>query len=381
MTSIYEVRQRFKLLFSSLAILIAISSFVVTNSLVQKLSDEEKSKMQIWANATKELINMDEYCDISFVQQVIEANTTIPVILVTQEDSVISYKNIPERLQESRKLQQLVEEYKKSNTPIEIVFSDTERQYLYYGNSLLLIQLSYFPFVQLIAVFIFLVFVIWALLSTKKAEQNEVWVGLSKETAHQLGTPISSLMAWTEIFKSKYIEDSMFGEMEKDVNRLRTIAERFSQIGSKTDLEIVNLNQVIHNAVDYLRTRISKKITLSIQENEVLYCELNVSLFEWVIENLCKNAADAMSGDGIIKIQLLQKGKEIRIDVIDNGKGISKHNSRKIFNPGFTTKKRGWGLGLSLAKRIIEEYHQGKIFVQHTEIDKGTTFRIIFYVQ
>jgi signal transduction histidine kinase len=324
---------------------------------------------------------MDEYCDISFVQQVIEANTTIPVILVTQEDSVISYKNIPERLQESRKLQQLVEEYKKSNTPIEIVFSDTERQYLYYGNSLLLIQLSYFPFVQLIAVFIFLVFVIWALLSTKKAEQNEVWVGLSKETAHQLGTPISSLMAWTEIFKSKYIEDSMFGEMEKDVNRLRTIAERFSQIGSKTDLEIVNLNQVIHNAVDYLRTRISKKITLSIQENEVLYCELNVSLFEWVIENLCKNAADAMSGDGIIKIQLSQKGKEIRIDVIDNGKGISKHNSRKIFNPGFTTKKRGWGLGLSLAKRIIEEYHQGKIFVQHTEIDKGTTFRIIFYVQ
>ena len=206
-------------------------------------------------------------------------------------------------------------------------------------------------------------------------------MGLSKETAHQLGTPISSLMAWTEIFKSKYIEDSMFGEMEKDVNRLRTIAERFSQIGSKTDLEIVNLNQVIHNAVDYLRTRISKKITLSIQENEVLYCELNVSLFEWVIENLCKNAADAMSGDGIIKIQLSQKGKEIRIDVIDNGKGISKHNSRKIFNPGFTTKKRGWGLGLSLAKRIIEEYHQGKIFVQHTEIDKGTTFRIIFYVQ
>lgn len=305
----------------------------------------------------------------------------MPLLLVVQEDSVISYKNIPERLQESRKLQQLVEEYKKSNTPIEIVFSDTERQYLYYGNSLLLIQLSYFPFVQLIAVFIFLVFVIWALLSTKKAEQNEVWVGLSKETAHQLGTPISSLMAWTEIFKSKYIEDSMFGEMEKDVNRLRTIAERFSQIGSKTDLEIVNLNQVIHNAVDYLRTRISKKITLSIQENEVLYCELNVSLFEWVIENLCKNAADAMSGDGIIKIQLSQKGKEIRIDVIDNGKGISKHNSRKIFNPGFTTKKRGWGLGLSLAKRIIEEYHQGKIFVQHTEIDKGTTFRIIFYVQ
>lgn len=182
---------------------------------------------------------------------------------------------------------------------------------MYYGNSLLLIQLSYFPFVQLIAVFIFLVFVIWALLSTKKAEQNEVWVGLSKETAHQLGTPISSLMAWTEIFKSKYIEDSMFGEMEKDVNRLRTIAERFSQIGSKTDLEIVNLNQVIHNAVDYLRTRISKKITLSIQENEVLYCELNVSLFEWVIENLCKNAADAMSGDGIIKIQLSQKVKKL----------------------------------------------------------------------
>ena len=379
MTSIYDVRQRFKLLFSVLAIIIAMSSFFVTNSLVAKLSQEEKSKMQIWANATKELINMDAYCDISFVQQVIEANTTIPVLLVTQNDSVISYKNIPERLQTPTKLKALLDEYKKGNSPIEIVYSDTEKQYLYYGNSLLLMQLSYFPFVQLIAVFLFLVFVIWALLSTKKAEQNEVWVGLSKETAHQLGTPISSLMAWTEIFKARYAEDSMFSEMEKDVNRLRTIAERFSQIGSKTDLEVINLNEVLHNAIDYLRRRISANIEISIQEEDVIYCPLNISLFEWVIENLCKNAADAMNGEGYIRIQLYTKGKEIRIDVTDNGKGISKNNMRQIFNPGFTTKKRGWGLGLSLAKRIIEDYHKGKIFVQHTEIDKGTTFRILFY--
>lgn len=380
MTSIYDVRQRFKLIFSIMAILIAMASFVVTNSLVRKLSQEEKSKMQIWANATKELINMENDCDISFVQQVIEANTTIPVILATQNDSIISHKNIPKASQIAHKLQQLISEYRNTNTPIEIIFSDTERQYLYYGNSLLLLQLSYFPYVQLVAVFLFLVFVIWALLSTKKAEQNEVWVGLSKETAHQLGTPISSLMAWTEIFKSKYAEDTLFVEMEKDVNRLRTIAERFSQIGSKTDLELVNLNELLHNAIGYLQTRISKQITISIEEEDVVFCPLNVSLFEWVIENLCKNAADAMNGEGSIRLSLSTKGKEIRLDVTDTGKGITKSNVGRIFNPGFTTKKRGWGLGLSLAKRIVEEYHKGEISVLHTEIDKGTTFRIVFYI-
>ncbi len=378
MTSIYDVRQRFKFVFSILAILIAMGSFVVTNSLVNKLSKEEKAKMQIWANATKELIYMDDYCDISFVQQVIEANTTIPVILVNQQDSIISFNNIPKAKQDNYDLLKLLSEYRKANNVIEISLIGTEKQYLYYGNSILLLQLSYFPYIQLLAVFLFLFFVIWALLSTKKAEQNEVWVGLSKETAHQLGTPISSLMAWTEIFKSKYTDDTLLLEMEKDVNRLRIIAERFSQIGSKADLELVNLNEVVHDSIKYLKNRISQKVVIQINEEETIFCLLNISLFEWVIENICKNAADAMNGEGEIQIQISKKGKEIRLDIADNGKGISKTNVQKIFNPGFTTKKRGWGLGLSLAKRIIEEYHHGKISVLHTEIGKGTTFRVIF---
>ena len=282
-------------------------------------------------------------------------------------------------MQSEKELPALILDYKKKNAPIVINLGDNQIQRLYYGNSVLLTYLSYFPFIQLIAVFLFLVFVIWALLSTKKAEQNKVWVGLSKETAHQLGTPISSLMAWTEILKTKYPEDPLLFEMEKDVSRLRTIAERFSQIGSKTELELVNLNQALADTLQYLRTRLSKKVDIQLNMEDEVFCHINISLFEWVIENLCKNAVDAMDGEGKINISLLSRGKEIRIDVADSGKGMTKKNMRKIFNPGFTTKKRGWGLGLSLAQRIVEDYHKGKIFVRKTEVGKGTVFRIVFY--
>ncbi len=377
MTSIYDARQKLKMLFTGLAVIIAIGSFIITESLVKRLSREEQTRMEIWANATKELVRMNEDCDITFVQQVIEANTTIPVVLVDAKGNVLSYRNI--EVQSEKELPALILDYKKKNAPIVINLGDNQIQRLYYGNSVLLTYLSYFPFIQLIAVFLFLVFVIWALLSTKKAEQNKVWVGLSKETAHQLGTPISSLMAWTEILKTKYPEDPLLFEMEKDVSRLRTIAERFSQIGSKTELELVNLNQALADTLQYLRTRLSKKVDIQLNMEDEVFCHINISLFEWVIENLCKNAVDAMDGEGKINISLLSRGKEIRIDVADSGKGMTKKNMRKIFNPGFTTKKRGWGLGLSLAKRIVEDYHKGKIFVRKTEVGKGTVFRIVFY--
>jgi len=377
MTSIYDARQKLKMLFTGLAVIIAIGSFIITESLVKRLSREEQTRMEIWANATKELVRMNEDCDITFVQQVIEANTTIPVVLVDAKGNALSYRNI--EVQSEKELPALILDYKKKNAPIVINLGDNQIQRLYYGNSVLLTYLSYFPFIQLIAVFLFLVFVIWALLSTKKAEQNKVWVGLSKETAHQLGTPISSLMAWTEILKTKYPEDSLLFEMEKDVSRLRTIAERFSQIGSKTELELVNLNQALADTLQYLRTRLSKKVDIQLNMEDEVFCHINISLFEWVIENLCKNAVDAMDGEGKINISLLSRGKEIRIDVADSGKGMTKKNMRKIFNPGFTTKKRGWGLGLSLAKRIVEDYHKGKIFVRKTEVGKGTVFRIVFY--
>lgn len=377
MTSIYDARQKLKMLFTGLAVIIAIGSFIITESLVKRLSREEQTRMEIWANATKELVRMNEGCDITFVQQVIEANTTIPVVLVDAKGNALSYRNI--EVQSEKELPALILDYKKKNAPIVINLGDNQIQRLYYGNSVLLTYLSYFPFIQLIAVFLFLVFVIWALLSTKKAEQNKVWVGLSKETAHQLGTPISSLMAWTEILKTKYPEDPLLFEMEKDVSRLRTIAERFSQIGSKTELELVNLNQALADTLQYLRTRLSKKVDIQLNMEDEVFCHINISLFEWVIENLCKNAVDAMDGEGKINISLLSRGKEIRIDVADSGKGMTKKNMRKIFNPGFTTKKRGWGLGLSLAKRIVEDYHKGKIFVRKTEVGKGTVFRIVFY--
>lgn len=377
MTSIYDARQKLKMLFTGLAVIIAIGSFIITESLVKRLSREEQTRMEIWANATKELVRMNEDCDITFVQQVIEANTTIPVVLVDAKGNALSYRNI--EVQSEKELPALILDYKKKNAPIVINLGDNQIQRLYYGNSVLLTYLSYFPFIQLIAVFLFLVFVIWALLSTKKAEQNKVWVGLSKETAHQLGTPISSLMAWTEILKTKYPEDPLLFEMEKDVSRLRTIAERFSQIGSKTELGLVNLNQALADTLQYLRTRLSKKVDIQLNMEDEVFCHINISLFEWVIENLCKNAVDAMDGEGKINISLLSRGKEIRIDVADSGKGMTKKNMRKIFNPGFTTKKRGWGLGLSLAKRIVEDYHKGKIFVRKTEVGKGTVFRIVFY--
>lgn len=375
-SSIYDIQQYTKAVFIVLAVIIAGLSFYVTHNLVESLSMEEKARMEIWANATRELVSMPDGCDLTFVQEVISENTTIPVVLADTSFRVLSYRNLEKNDYTEAELTAIARSFAAARKSIVVTMDDGEKQYICYGNSLLLKKLAYFPIVQFMVVALYLLLVVLVLLAMKRAEQNKVWVGLSKETAHQLGTPISSMLAWTEILKTKYPDDKMMFEMEKDVNRLRTIAERFSQIGSKTEFELVEINQLITKSLTYIRTRISKKVNIEFCSGSTYYVMINIPLFEWVIENLCKNAVDAMNGEGGITIYIGDKESNVFIDITDTGKGISKKNIKKVFNPGFTTKKRGWGLGLSLAHRIIEEYHKGKIYVKHSEINKGTTFRI-----
>lgn len=375
--SIYNIELISKIAIILTAIIIAVSTFFVTSSLADSLAQEEKSKMQLWAAATSELATMDTDCDVKFVQSVITRNTTIPVILTGDSlTDILSYRNIDLKNTDSGQLRQMAKEFAAINDPIEIDLGNGEKQYICYGESKLLKDLSYYPIVYIVVFLLYALLLTVVLIVLKRAEQNRVWIGLTKETAHQLGTPISSLLAWTEILKSRYPEDDMLPEMEHDVQRLRTIAERFSQVGSKQELAISDLNAVTKKAFDYMRARISKKINMEFSATGNIQVMLNAPLFEWVMENLCKNAVDAMENDGTIRVQVRQNGNCAVIDISDTGKGLPMKNYKRIFYPGFTTKKRGWGLGLSLAKRIIEEYHHGKIYVKHSEIGKGTTFRI-----
>ncbi len=375
--SIYNIELTSKIAIILTAIIIAVSTFFVTSSLADSLAQEERSKMQLWAAATSELATMDTDCDVKFVQSVITRNTTIPVILTGDSlTDILSYRNIDMENTDSGQLKQMAKEFAAINDPIEIDLGNGEKQYICYGESKLLKNLSYYPIVYIVVFLLYALLLTVALIALKRAEQNRVWIGLTKETAHQLGTPISSLLAWTEILKSRYPEDDMLPEMEHDVQRLRTIAERFSQVGSKQELALSDLNAVTKKAFDYMRARISKKINMEFSATGDIQVMLNAPLFEWVMENLCKNAVDAMENDGTIRVQVRQNGNCAVIDISDTGKGLPIKNYKRIFYPGFTTKKRGWGLGLSLAKRIIEEYHHGKIYVKHSEIGKGTTFRI-----
>lgn len=375
--SIYNIELISKIAIILTAIIIAVSTFFVTSSLADSLAQEERSKMQLWAAATSELATMDTDCDVKFVQSVITRNTTIPVILTGDSlTDILSYRNIDIENTDSGQLKQMAKEFAAINDPIEIDLGNGEKQYICYGESKLLKNLSYYPIVYIVVFLLYALLLTVVLIALKRAEQNRVWIGLTKETAHQLGTPISSLLAWTEILKSRYPEDDMLPEMEHDVQRLRTIAERFSQVGSKQELALSDLNAVTKKAFDYMRARISKKINMEFSATGNIQVMLNAPLFEWVMENLCKNAVDAMENDGTIRVQVRQNGNCAVIDISDTGKGLPMKNYKRIFYPGFTTKKRGWGLGLSLAKRIIEEYHHGKIYVKHSEIGKGTTFRI-----
>lgn len=378
MNSIYDSRQRLKYVFIIGAVVIAIASVFVSDLLIKDLAREERQKIEVWAEATRVVTSEDPSLNMKLILQIIQGNTSIPVMLCNEQDSVMNYKNIelPEKNVEEF-LYQKAQELKKKNQPIPIDMEDGTFQYLYYDDSINLKRLLIYPYAQLSVMAVFILIAFLALTSTKRAEQNKVWVGLSKETAHQLGTPISSLIAWVEYLKMKEVDPSLLEEMEKDVKRLETIADRFSKIGSQPEPVPLDIRDSICAALNYMETRISSKVKITVEAPEQpVMVLMNDSLFAWVVENLCKNAVDAMGGQGDIRFHIEEKAKKVYIDVSDTGKGILKSKFKTVFNPGYTTKKRGWGLGLSLVKRIIESYHGGKIYVKNSEIGKGTTFRI-----
>ncbi len=378
MSSIYDSRQRWKLGFIFAAVLIAIASVVVSDFLIKDLAREEREKMEIWSEATRVMTSENPALNMNLILKIIQGNNSIPVILCDERDSVVSFNNIelPDG-DAGAFMRDKVNELKAKNPPIAIDMEDGTFQYLYYDDSIILKRLLVYPYAQLTVVFIFIVTAFLALTSTKKAEQNKVWVGLSKETAHQLGTPISSLIAWVELLRSQEVDPSLLDEMDKDVKRLQTIAERFSKIGSDPDQNPSNIVESVRMALAYMETRISSKVKIHafLPERPVMVL-MNDSLFAWVIENLVKNAVDAMEGQGTITIRMEEREKVVLIDLSDTGRGIAKTRFKTIFNPGYTTKKRGWGLGLSLVKRIVESLQGGRIFVKSSELGKGTTFRI-----
>jgi len=378
--NIYERKIQLKYLLFLGAVIIGVGSLWYTNQLVDKLANEERKKVELWAKATNLLANYDISNEsLSFMLEVIQNNETVPVILINNVDSALQFRNIDSvKMQNPKYVAKRLEEMKKYSPPIEVDLGNKNKQFLYYDKSTILTKLTYYPFVQLTVILLFILVAYFAFSSSRKAEQNQVWVGLSKETAHQLGTPISSLMAWKEMLKLKSTDVQLVSELEKDVNRLEKITERFSKIGSKPKLKPEDINPVIENAIDYLKTRSSKNIEFRVVTTDApVILPLNVPLFEWVLENVCKNAMDAIEGNGLIQVSVIDNIKYIFVDITDNGKGIPRSRHKTVFKPGYTTKERGWGLGLSLTKRIVEEYHGGKIFVATSELGKGTTMRII----
>ena len=368
-----------------LLIIVVVVSSLVTSHIVEQFEQEEQKKIELWAEATQQSILAGENENIDLQLKVIEGNTTIPVYMVDTNYNLLLSRNVDEP-------QKHVEDFyaskinmlRATQEPIEVRISDNVMQYIYYEQSSTLRWLSYFPYIQLIVMLALAGLAAIALLMVQRSEKNSLWVGLSKETAHQLGTPISSLNAWNELLKSTYPNDPLLPQMDEDIRRLQMIAERFSKIGSQPTLEMHEVLPVIQSAIDYMRARTSSKITYSLRANnkEKYQANLCVPLFEWVVENLCKNAIDAMDGKGSITIEVKKengKGKteNLYIDITDTGKGIDRRKFKQIFQPGYTSKKRGWGLGLSLGKRIIEDYHRGKLFVKQSQLGIGTTFRIV----
>lgn len=367
------------------AVVIAVVSLSVSHILVEDLSAEERNRMEIWAQALHALSNADANTDLTLVLSVIRGNNTIPVIVMDASGNVTDYRNVEVDAATAADSLAYVEamgrQLYRSGKYIKVDYGDSPAtsgyQLVCYDESTMLKRLSSYPYVQLGVVLIFVVVAIFALLSSKRAEQNKVWVGLSKETAHQLGTPISSLMAWVEMLKETYPDDTLIPEMDKDVRRLELIADRFSKIGSLPEPVACSMNEVLAHVADYMDRRTSSKVAI-IREFPAydVTVKMSAPLFEWVIENLCKNAVDAMEGSGTIRICLIDEAERVAVEVHDTGKGIRKKDLGSVFAPGFTTKKRGWGLGLSLAKRIVEEYHRGRIFVKSTEVGRGTVFRV-----
>ena len=408
--NIYSNKQRWKLILSILAILICVASVFITNKLVKELKSEETKKIEIWAQATKQLVNASSQGDFSLAIKVVSENTNIPVILVDECDSILETRNIRffsksdsviltkfEKIRYNKPIEKdsiitfraekLLNQYRihlretlnkmreSDDKPIEINFIG-DKQWIYYADSELLNNLRYYPIYQLLFIFIF-VFVGYAVFSSaRKSEQNQVWAGMAKETAHQIATPLSSLMAWSELIKDEKNEEMVF-EIKKDLNRLETIADRFSKIGSKPNLEMHEIIDIVEKSVRYLKSRLSQNTEFTIEKSEKeLFTKINKTLLEWVIENICKNAVDAMQGKGKINIKISQNSSTIKIIIKDTGKGIDKLIMDDIFKPGVTSKARGWGLGLSLSKRIIEDYHKGKLFLLESSAEEGTSFAI-----
>ncbi len=365
-----------KIVLVSAAVVIAVASLAVSHFLVEDLSQEEQRNMEVWAEAMRSLNNADETTDLSLVLRVLNGNDNIPVVVLDSVGEVQEYRNIRVKakteVEALAKVRRMAGEMEAGGNVIRV---DSWR--VCFSESLMLRRLAYYPYVQLGVVLIFVVVAIFALLSSKKAEQNKVWVGLSKETAHQLGTPISSLMAWVEVLRETYPADELIPEMDRDVKRLQCVAERFSKIGSLPEPRPEDVCRLLGNVVQYIRPRVSGKVEIVCDlPGEPLVVPLSGTLFEWVVENLCKNAIDAMEGKGRITITAREEDALYSIEVSDTGKGIPAKYLSTVFMPGFTTKKRGWGLGLSLAKRIVEEYHKGRIYVKSSEPGRGTTFRI-----
>ena len=366
------------------AVAIGFASLFITNRLVNHLSHEERKKIELWAEAIRELSHITDLADSSqnftIVYEVLQNNTTVPVLLTDENDNILSHINInPDKLKTAQDTVNLLRQMKSAKEPIVVTLIDGSKNIVYYNDSSTLVRLTYYPYVQLVVIILFILVSYYAFSHSRKAEQNRVWVGLAKETAHQLGTPTSSLLAWLELIRDAGVDPNLVEHFEKDLSRLEKGVDRFSKIGSSPSLKTVNLPSLIAGTTDYLRNRISSKIELvtNFDINESIPVPANETLLEWVLENIIRNAIDSIQTSGKVSVSIIDNTQVVFVDISDTGKGIHRSQFKTVFQPGFTTKKRGWGLGLTLSKRIIEVYHNGKLFVNSSEIDKGTTFRMV----
>lgn len=378
---LYHLKKRWKFFLFIGAALISLFSLWYTNRLVAELKLEEQKKMELWAEASRQLAleEVDHGEAMALILEILRNNTTVPVILTDDLDQIVFHRNIPlSRKEEGFQLQRMLDKMKRYKEPIPVQLGPDDFQYLYYYDSTLLVKLQWFPLVQLAVVFVFMLVAYVAFSATRRREQDQVWVGMARETAHQLGTPTTSLLGWMDVLQMKEVDEELVGEMRKDIERLQTITARFSKIGSRPELSPVALFQVLRDMVGYLRRRSSTLVQFELElPQEELELPLSRPLFEWVIENLCKNAIDAIEGEGHILLKVQRQKDKVLIDVSDNGKGMSRAVLKTIFKPGYSTKLRGWGLGLTLSKRIVEQYHGGQLTVLHTAPGKGCTFRIV----
>lgn len=385
--SLRNISYRFKLLYIIVGLVIGTSSLLVTNYIVRQLSDKEKREIELWSNAMTKLSSLGKNDNFfnrdlhELIDEIIRNNTTIPTIIIDEQYNIIDHRNVTPRIFSDEKvLFSEIERMVASNEPIILDGYDKSRYYIFYSESWLLVMLRYFPYVQLSVIVIFIMFAFITFSSSKEDEQKRVWIGMAKETAHQLGTPTTSLLGWLEYLREQDgVEQFVVEEMNNDITRLLKVVDRFSKIGSETVLAPKNIYELVNNTVKYFKVRLPKNVELSYDSSssKPIPAMVNDALFEWVIENLLKNALDALSGKGTLKVRLYEDQKWVYVDVTDSGKGIPKSKHNAVFNPGYTTKSRGWGLGLSLSKRIISEYHRGKILVAESEVDVGTTMRVM----